>query len=341
MEGSAMSKLTGFQQGKTLIYMIEAPADAALKTINSFLVHHAEGLYLIDAGMDNDACWGAFNQAMEQLDFSAADLSGIILTHHHPDHVGLVHRIRKLNPQVKVYAHPLAIPYITHDKEFLGNRIAFFEKLYSEMDGMPEAAEQLEKFRASFIKNEAFRIDGDIELIQEGDNLLNFKVIDVPGHAPDHILLYDSDGKWAVAGDLVIEHMSTNAIIEPDAGGRLIPTVTQQLASLERCLSLDVQLLLTGHGRVIHSPNPVIEDKISRIKHKLERIMNLIRAGCDTAGSMARLYYKDIYVNQFFLVMSEVIGLLDHLERTGYVVRRKSDGVYHYSLTRRGSNESI
>ncbi|MEX2104625.1 MAG: MBL fold metallo-hydrolase [Bacilli bacterium] len=329
-----MSNLTGFQREETMIYIIEAPANPALKTINFFLVDHAEGVYLIDAGMDNDACWEAFMQAMQQLEFSIADLKGVILTHHHPDHVGLVHRIRKLNHELKVYAHPLAISYITHDKEFLEQRIAFFEKLYMEMDGMPEATKQIEKFKTSFINSETFRIDRDIELIQEGDTILNFSVFDVPGHAPDHILLYDPMRKWAIVGDLVIEHMSTNALIEPDASGRLIPTVTQQLASLKRCLSLDVNLLFTAHGKVVHSPKAVIEDKISRIEHKLERVMNLIRAGHDTAGSIARLYYKDIFEKQFFWVMSEVIGMLDHLERGFNIVSQKIDGIIHYTLTR-------
>lgn len=169
---------------------------------------------------------------------------------------------------------------------------------------------------------------------------LNFAVLDMPGHAPDHILLYDPKRKWAIVGDLVIEHMSTNAIIEPDASGRLIPTVTQQLESLKRCLTLDVNLLFTAHGRVVHTPKAIIEDKISRIEHKLERVMNLIRAGNDTAGGIARLFYKDIFEKQYFWVMSEVIGLLAHLERSGYVVSRKTDGIYHYTIMRRDSNDS-
>jgi glyoxylase-like metal-dependent hydrolase (beta-lactamase superfamily II) len=329
-----------FQREETIIYIIEAPANATLKSINFFLVEHAEGVYLIDAGMDNDACWEAFMQVMQRHNYSISDLKGVILTHHHPDHVGLVHRIRKLNQELKVYAHPLAIPYITHDKEFLAHRISFFEKLYAEMDGMPEAAKQIEKFNASFVTNEAFRIDGGIELIQEGDTILDFTVLDVPGHAPDHILLYDHKRKWAIVGDLVIEHMSTNAIIEPDASGRLIPTVTQQLQSLRRCLSLDVNVMFAAHGKLVDAPKAVIEDKISRIEHKLERIMNLISEGYDTAGSIARLYYKDMFEKQFFWVMSEVIGLLAHLERTVCVVSSKTDGIYHYALVRRDSNVS-
>jgi len=329
-----MSSVNGFQRHETAIYVIDAPSNAALRTINCFLVDHAEGLYLVDSGFDHDACWETFLQVMRQLNYSIADLRGVILTHHHPDHVGFVHRIQKLNNGVKVYAHPLAVPYIAHDKPFLHNRIMFFDRLYREMDGMPEAAMQIDKFKSSFKDSEAYRIEGDIERIQEGDTILDFKVLDVPGHAPDHILLYDPERKWAIVGDLVIAHMSTNAIIEPDANGCLIPTVTQQLASLKRLLSLDVDLLFTGHGDVIPSPQAVIESKIERIGQKLERIANYIREGYHTAGSMARLYDKATVEKQFFLVMSEVIGMLDHLERTGRVVRRMTGGIYHYALSR-------
>src|SRR5690606_11550978 len=142
----------------TSIYLIEAPGDSALRTINSYLIVHPEGLYLVDAGWNNEACWEAFKKVMHQLDYSIGDLKGIILTHHHPDHVGIVHRIRKQHPSVEVYAHPLAIPYITQDKEFLNNRIAFFERLYREMDSMPDGAKQIDKFKSSMSTNEAFRI---------------------------------------------------------------------------------------------------------------------------------------------------------------------------------------
>lgn len=331
-----MSNLCGFQRGGTSIYAIEAPGDAALRTINSYLVVHAAGLYLVDAGLDNAACWEAFMRVMHELDYSIRDLKGIILTHHHPDHVGLVHRIRKVHAGVSVYAHPLAVPYITHDKVFLKNRIRFFERLYGEMDGMPDGEKQIEKFKSSLIKSEAFRIEGDITLIQEGDTVIDFTVLHVPGHAPDHIMLYDPKRQWAIAGDLVIEHMSTNAIIEPDAGGNLLPTLTQQLSSLQRGLSLKADIWFTGHGKAVRDPQTVIRSKIARIEQKLERIRQFMREGYDTAGSMARLYDKEIYENQFFLVISEVIGLLDHLERAGLVYRRKIDGIYHYGLIEEG-----
>jgi Zn-dependent hydrolases, including glyoxylases len=336
-----MSSVTGIQRGETIVYPIEAPADASLRTINSYLIVHADGLFLIDAGLNNDACWNAFMQVMRKLDYAIEEISGVILTHHHPDHVGTVHRIRKHNKSVKVYAHPLAIPYVTQDQTFLSRRIAFLDRLYREMDGMPEAADQIEKFKSSLVQNKAFRMDGDIERLQEGDRLLDFSILDAPGHAPDHILLYDPNRKWAFVGDLVIEHMSTNAIVEPDAEGRLIPVVTQQLASLKRCLDLDANLLFTGHGQVIREPKTVIEEKIARISHKQERMINWIREGYVTAGSMARLYDKETFRKQFFLVMSEVVGVLDHLERTGRVAKHLSEGIYHFELTGRSSSDAI
>ncbi len=328
-----MASLQGYQRQGTTIHVIEAPEETALRSVNAFLVEHADGLYLVDSGWDNEACWDAFMHAMQELGYAIADLRGIILTHHHPDHAGYVHRIQKLHKTVAVHAHPLAIPYVTHDKPFLIRRIRFFDTLYREMDGMPDAAKQIEKFESAYIKSEAYRIEGDLEHLQEGDTILDFQVLDVPGHAPDHIMLYDAERKWAIVGDLVIAHMTTNAIIEPDANGRLIPTVTQQLTSLKRLSALDVDILFTGHGDVIPTPQEAIQSKIGRIEQKLERIANYIRDGYSTAGSMARLYDKAVYEKQYFLVMSEVIGMLDHLERTGQVVSRVYDGIYHYALT--------
>jgi len=336
-----MNSLTAYQRNKTTVYAIEAPSNAALRTINFYLVDHDGALCLVDAGMDNDACWDTFTMVMQELDYAIADLASVILTHHHPDHVGLVHRIRERNPKLKVYAHPLAIPYLTQDRSFLTNRLSFFEKLYRSMDGMPEAERQMERWRASIDEQEPFRLSGDIDCVRDGDSILDCAVLDVPGHAPDHVLLHDPLRKWAFAGDLVIEHMSTNAVIEPDANGRLLPTVTQQIASLKRCLSLDVNLLFTGHGTVIREPQAAIESKLTRIEQKMERMMSFIRDGYATAGSIVRTYARDTLDKQYFLVISEVVGMLDHLERTGHVVSRLKNGVYHYALTRRDYDVSI
>ncbi|MDQ7863591.1 MBL fold metallo-hydrolase [Peribacillus frigoritolerans] len=80
------------------IYPIIAPSALSLKSINFYLVKQDESLTLVDAGMNDDVCWNALQQTLNANGFTVGDITEILLTHHHGDHVGLVNRITELHP---------------------------------------------------------------------------------------------------------------------------------------------------------------------------------------------------------------------------------------------------
>lgn len=77
------------------------------------------------------------------------------------------------------------------------------------------------------------------------------QVISTPGHCDDHIVLYDSSEKLMIAGDAF---MGTYfATPNPDVDS------LKWIASLERLLELDIEILVEGHGH-IHTLRPDIPD---------------------------------------------------------------------------------
>lgn len=59
------------------------PTDAVRNTFNVMLVQSADGLFLFDSGLGN-----ALVPTMEALGFAPGDVTGIVGSHWHPDHVG-------------------------------------------------------------------------------------------------------------------------------------------------------------------------------------------------------------------------------------------------------------
>ena len=55
-------------------------------------------------------------------------------------------------------------------------------------------------------------------------------------------------------GDLLIEHISSNALVEPDQQGNRLLTLIEHKHSLEKCLKLPLSRVYAGHGQVIDSP---------------------------------------------------------------------------------------
>ncbi|MGM0899791.1 MAG: MBL fold metallo-hydrolase [Bacillota bacterium] len=311
------------------VFPVIVPAQN-LKTINFFLVKHENGLSLIDAGLDNEACWNALQSQLKQNDLRLEDITEIILTHHHFDHVGLVNRIVSLHP-IPVFASSLSIPRLKREPLFMENRVSFYEQLYKEMGCGELGDKQIHYLRKSIKKNKHQAIQTEITKIKN-KQFLHFNVLDIPGHAPDHIAFWDEKRHWLFSGDLLLEHISSNAFIEPDGSGKRLFSLVQQRDSLMKCSSLHADIVFSGHGAMIEHPNDLIAKRLERIEDKAQRFLRLIQNGITTVNDLAEAYYKKTYYEQFPLVVSEVVSHLDYLEIQRKVNKDIVNGVWHYSL---------
>lgn len=312
------------------VFPIIIPDKSSLKSINFYLVKQDQSLTLIDAGVNTEACWAGLVETLNKNGFTVKDITEIILTHHHIDHIGLVNRITSETP-IPVYAHPDAILRLKRDKTFLEMRVEFYEQLYKEMGTGETGDRHVAYLKTAIQKNKQNALQADIIAISE-QQILNFNIIDIPGHSPDQIAFYDQRSKHLFAGDLLIEHISSNALVEPDYSGRRIPALSQHIDSMKKCLTLDVDLVFSGHGSVIKEPESLITKRLDRIETKAEQLVQLIESGSSTGSELAQSYYKNTYFEQFSLVMSEIIGHLDYLDSKGKLSKELIQGIWHYSI---------
>ncbi|MEJ9229369.1 MBL fold metallo-hydrolase [Peribacillus butanolivorans] len=310
------------------IYPIIAPSALSLKSINFYLVKQDESLTLVDAGMNDDVCWNALQNTLKENGFTIKDITEILLTHHHGDHVGLVNRITALHP-IPVYAHSKSVPRLKRDPDFLSMRIEFYKQLYLQMGCGELGDKQVAYLFNAVDNNKDQRLNCDIIEITE-KKWLNFEVIEFPGHAPDQIAFLDQKEKRLLAGDLLIKHISSNALVEPDENGNRMLTLVDHIDSLKRCLSLQINLILPGHGNIIEHPGSLIEKRLNSIESKSQKILALIESGISTGNELAKTFYKEKYVKEFPLVMSEIIGHLDYLEYQEKINKEIIKNVVHY-----------
>lgn len=315
----------------TEIFPVHVPVASSLKSVNFYLAKSGQSLILIDAGYNNGDCQKALHDTLKRSGFGLNDLTHIVLTHHHIDHTGLVNWITAEHP-IPVYVHPLSFPRLKRDPQFLDMRIDFFQKLYQEMGCGERGKKQVELLKKAIKENESQKITAD--LVEIGETFgEHFEVLEVPGHAPDQIALYDRKQERIFAGDLLISHISSNALVEPDENGKRIPSLLIHMDSLKNCLSLPMKQVYSGHGSVIHEPKELIQTRLDGMEKKAGRFLTLIRNGKSTANEIAETYYRDVYDQQFSLVMSEVIGHLDYLEWQGKVQKGKVNGIWQYTLS--------
>lgn len=314
------------------ILPINIDVSSDLRSINFYLLKTNDSLVLIDAGLSRDSFFEALLDTLHANDLGLKDITEVILTHNHVDHVGLVNRITNEH-HIPVYAHPDALPRLKRDGDFLKMRADFFEKLYEEMGCGEAGRKQAAYLREAIIRNQNQSIQAEVTPVRENHH--GFSVIHTPGHAQDHIVLYHPETKELFAGDLLIQHISSNALVEPDENGNRLKTLVQHKQSMEKMSELTISSTYSGHGEIIRNTKQLIEDRIDGIDNKANKFKTILAEnGRLTAAELAQHYYGKLYEKQFSLVMSEIIGHLDYLEESAEVKKEKQNNTWYYTAVR-------
>ncbi len=319
------------QMKNSTVIPIIIPTDSMLKTFNCYLIKGNEELTLVDAAIDDDEAYTLFLEILQENNLQVTDITQIVLTHNHSDHTGFVHRIRE-QTNVEVYAHPNAHLRLMRDEEFLTKRISFFKKLYNE-NGCGERGEaEVKRMKEALIKNKDLRVESPILSLVEGDLINGFKIIEVPGHSIDQIALYNEMTSELIAGDHILEHAPSNALVEMGLEGEMLPTLYLYEQSLKRCEKLNLNVIYPGHGIVVREKcNELFTKRINSIHRKSKRIKASIIEKEQTASELAKSHYKERYDTLFILVMSEIIGHLERLVMNGELIKTYRNSVYVYS----------
>jgi glyoxylase-like metal-dependent hydrolase (beta-lactamase superfamily II) len=124
---------------------------------------------------------------------------------------------------------------------------------------------------------------GDGQAIVAGSRPLT--VIHTPGHAPDHVCLFDEATGDLFVGDMVAK--GTTVMIPAGRGGNL----RAYLASLDRMAALGPTRLLPAHGPVIDKPLEVIAQYIEHRHARERQVVACLREGVtDVDAIVSRIY---------------------------------------------------
>ncbi|WP_078592427.1 MBL fold metallo-hydrolase [Evansella clarkii] len=310
------------------IIPITLPTPFQVGPVNTYLIK-GDALTLVDTGAKYEQGLNVLQQQLKEQNVTIRDIEVVVLTHHHPDHIGL---LGEFLPHAEVYAHKKVRPWLKMDSSFIAEKNAFFEKLYKE-HGVPERLiEDIDKTNTGYLSLSA-QGDIDVELSEgrEVPGLYGWNVIETPGHAQSHISLYRESDGVLIAGDHIIEHISSNAIIEaPYEGETERPkTLLQYRESLKKCRH--VNFAYSGHGGPVMNPGELIENRLLEQDHKAKQFKNLMGDEPVTCFELCKKRYSHIYEKQPALTLSETLGHLDLLESRGEIKHFYQDGLVYYT----------
>ncbi|MCD5323086.1 MULTISPECIES: MBL fold metallo-hydrolase [Pontibacillus] len=310
------------------IYQLSIPTPFAVGDVHTYLLK-GETLSLIDAGVKTEEAWKALESQLHAIGYSPNDIKQVILTHHHPDHIGLVDRFEQLEG---VYGHEDNKRWLERDETFLNRFQTFFYTLYKQF-GVDHTHEAFFKHLRDPLKYVA---EGTLTgSLKEGDQIPghpDWSVMETPGHAESHLSFYRSLDQSMLSGDHLLYHISSNPLLEPPrlpGGPRPRPLVTYQ-KTLDKCLHMDIREVYPGHGPVFTNPNELIKERMKKQEYRSNKVYHMLEEGPLTPFQVCKQLFPKHIEKQFGLTMSETVGQLDVLEEEGRVHVHLEDGVYYY-----------
>jgi glyoxylase-like metal-dependent hydrolase (beta-lactamase superfamily II) len=113
-----------FKQNSMEVFPVIVPTSSKLKSFNFYLIRQGNSLTLIDTGLNTDDCWNSLQKTLRDHEFTLTDITEILLTHHHTDHIGLIDRMVSTH-SIPVYAHPYAKLVLKRDTKYIKMRKRF------------------------------------------------------------------------------------------------------------------------------------------------------------------------------------------------------------------------
>ncbi len=314
--------------------------DNPIRLTYSYLLAGDEGAaVLVDPGWNTDRGWDELLTGLGRAGVALSQISGIVITHSHPDHHGLTRRLSQAT-DAWIAMHPAEVDALPSHHDLGGGADATW---LSQL-GVPGAdrttmtvdASRMADFLA--MPDPTRTLDDDTYLPLPGRQI---RLLWTPGHTPGHLSFHDEDNDLLLTGDHVLPRISPNVGLHPHhAGSPLGP----YLNSLRRLLPYEsVEVLPAHEWRFRGLPTRVRQ----LLHHHDERLAEILAVLDDEPGATTwqiaqRLTWAHgwdaITGFQRRAALAESAAHLDHLVETGVLdVELDEAGVAHYRRTVAGN----
>lgn len=320
------------------VLWFRVPLPMALDHVNAYALRETDGWTLIDTGL-NTGKTRAMWEGILDGPLGGQPITRLIVTHHHPDHVGLAGWFQAKGAELWMTRTAwLFARMLTLDEQArpTDETLAFWRSA-----GMDDA------IYATRASERPFNFADVVHAMPLGfTRLSNGGTIEIggrqwdirfgQGHAPDHATFWSRDDDLVIGGDQLL------ATISPNLGVYATEPGADPVAEwLESCAAFqpharDSHLVLPGHKLPFTGLPTRLTQLIANHHGALDRLRRHLAEGEKTAAEcFPPLYKRQIDEGTYGLALVEAVAHLNHLHAIGDVTRtRRADGAWLYRLAR-------
>ncbi|MGB3487818.1 MAG: MBL fold metallo-hydrolase [Xanthobacteraceae bacterium] len=309
-----------------------------LNHVNIYLLADGDGWAMIDSGFGNEETIAAWT-ALFEGPLKNFNITRLIVTHSHPDHVGLAGWIVERFNCPLVMSQVEYLQSVYHQNRGTEERKEA-QRLFFRRHGMDESLTDKLLGRGQDYLKRVSTLPASYRRISHGDEISigtrRFKVITGGGHALDQVMLYCAADKLFLSADQVLSKISPNVsvwAVEPDQNS--LGEYLASLASLTTTLPYDA-LVLPGHG----VPFFGLKTRIKQLADHHEERCGMIAAACrespkTSAELVPVVFYKyPLDAHQTGFAAGELIAHVNYMLNEGrLLVEPHTDGILRFRAT--------
>lgn len=285
----------------------------------SYVLVGGDECVVVDPGFDSDEGHAQLTAALARLDVGPREITGIIATHFHTDHLGMAARLSRgsgawiaLGENERRYISD----YVDAGEESLLDQ-ARMRTWGVPADRVPEAAMSPAGLRSLRELADADRRLAHSETIRVAGRTL--RVMATPGHTPGHICLWDDDRGLVLAGDHVLPRISPNVSLE--IRGDSDP-LRHNIESLRQISSHDDYEVCPAHEYRFRGVAVRARALRAHIDERSREVMEVLGTGASSVHEVAsRLTWSRGWESlgrlQFRLALSETAAHIQYLVTSG------------------------
>ncbi len=321
------------------ILWIRMPLPMALDHVNIYALDEGDSWTLIDSGAYSKKSVALWENLLAGA-LGGKPVGRVILTHHHPDHVGMAGWFKAR----------FGAEIATTRTAFLMTRMLILdeqaEPTAEAIDfwiGAGMAPEVLEKRRAERPFNFTdicHALPVGFTRIQQGDVIRaggrDWDIHIGHGHAPEHLTMWSRDDNLVLSGDQILPSISPNIGVhptEPEAD-----PLGEWMESCERLQTLarEDHLVLGGHKLPFTGLPTRMRQLIDNHHGALRRLRKHLQEPRIAAECFPPLFKRKIDGGTYGLALVEAVAHLNHMHQTGEVSReRRDDGAWLWRMKER------
>lgn len=304
--------------------------------VNLYALDDGDGWTVVDTGLDTPKAREVW-EALLTGPLGGRPVWRVLLTHYHPDHVGLAGWLQARGAELWatrtswVTARMLTMDVQERPR---AESLAFWRAA-----GMPEEMIAERAARRPFNFSDCVSpLPLGFRAITQGDEIVagrrSWRVEIGHGHAADQATLWGVGHDLVVTGDQVLPGITPNLGVyatEPEAD-----PVGEWLASCRRLgtLARPDHMALPGHRRPFLGLPARLAELEAHGEAGVNRLEGFLRAPRRGTECFDVLYGRPIGTAEYLLALGEAVGHLNHLTRTGRASRRLGpDGAWLWQST--------